>query len=66
MTTSWNFSDQRELPRAEVLGLLLRAHNLGFCPRRVGTAVGASEVELAWLEQQVGRGRGAHEQPRLT
>lgn len=41
---------QSPWPRVDVVDLVTRAHRLGYCRRRVATALGASDAERAAIE----------------
>lgn len=38
----------------ELTAIVLRAHGLGFCPRRVATALGVTAHDLAQIERHAG------------
>jgi len=52
-------------PRAELVGIVTRAHRLGFCRWRVATALEASQRELALIEEQIAAKNRHHHQPSI-
>ncbi len=53
MTVRDDIGSYGEAPRAELVGIVTRAHRLGFSRWRVATALEALEGELALIEEQI-------------